>query len=374
MEHNAFLFVNTALVMGCTAMAIVFLTLPLPYNQGLRSYRVSLRFLAGAYLSMAILKILMMVFDVAIVDMVSIIDLIIGSLQALLFTFTLIALFNPLLMTKHFVFRHLLPILVFTAIFIFVGFKCGNPQLSDFDALSREALHPAVILRELLLVYYLFLLIYLTFLFRKEAQIYEKELDNYFSDSFFLRLSWVRYCFYAALTVGIGALFSCFFFSVLWTWLFTIAYTIFYMFFGFYYIQYPRYFTYIQPVIYTPSNILDDVPKGHRRYVWEELRLQILEGKYYLHNGVNIEEMAHFLKIGRTSLSNFVNNDEGMSFNSWINFLRVEEAKILLLKNPDYNLAQIAEMVGYSESSNFSRQFKLFTRESPSVWRQQHKL
>jgi AraC-like DNA-binding protein len=184
----------------------------------------------------------------------------------------------------------------------------------------------------------------------------------------------VRYCFYAALTVGIGALFSCFFFSVLWTWLFTIAYTIFYMFFGFYYIQYPRYFTYIQPVIYTPSNILDDVPKGHRRYVWEELRLQILEGKYYLHNGVNIEEMAHFLKIGRTSLSNFVNNDEGMSFNSWINFLRVEEAKILLLKNPDYNLAQIAEMVGYSESSNFSRQFKLFTRESPSVWRQQHKL
>jgi hypothetical protein len=179
MEHNAFLFVNTALVMGCTAMAIVFLTLQLPYNHGLRSYRVSLRFLAGAYLSMAILKILMMVFAVAIVDMVSIIDLIIGSLQALLFTFTLIALFNPLLMTKHFVFRHLLPILIFTVIFIFVGFKWGNPQLSDFEDLRRKALHPSVILRELLLVYYLFLLIYLTFLFRKEAQIYEKELDNF---------------------------------------------------------------------------------------------------------------------------------------------------------------------------------------------------
>jgi AraC-like DNA-binding protein len=80
--------------------------------------------------------------------------------------------------------------------------------------------------------------------------------------------------------------------------------------------------------------------------------------------------MAQYLKIGRTTLSTFINNEEGMNFNSWINLLRVEEAKSLLIDYPHYNLTQISELIGYSEPSNFSRQFKLITSESPSVWRQ----
>jgi len=92
--------------------------------------------------------------------------------------------------------------------------------------------------------------------------------------------------------------------------------------------------------------------------------------KYYLKAGVTIEEMAQHLKIGRTTLSSFINCEEEMNFNLWINSLRVEEAKALLVEYPTYNLTQIAEMIGYSESSNFSRQFKLITNESPSVWRQ----
>src|ERR1035437_8537187 len=51
MEHYAFMFVNTALVMCCVALATVFIALPLPQNDGLKKYRTSLRFLAGAYLT-----------------------------------------------------------------------------------------------------------------------------------------------------------------------------------------------------------------------------------------------------------------------------------------------------------------------------------
>lgn len=65
MINSAFLFVNTTLVVGCMVMAFIFLILPLPKNKGLHKYRTSLRFLAGAYLIMALLQFLFMAFNVA---------------------------------------------------------------------------------------------------------------------------------------------------------------------------------------------------------------------------------------------------------------------------------------------------------------------
>ena len=127
---------------------------------------------------------------------------------------------------------------------------------------------------------------------------------------------------------------------------------------------------YIEPSIFSKATGTDEMLKNNKRLAWCDLKIQIIRDKYYLKTGVNIEDMAHFLKIGRTSLSTFINLEEGMNFNAWINSLRIEEAKILLLQYPHFSLTQIAEMVGYTESSNFSRQFKLIINESPSVWRQ----
>jgi len=115
---------------------------------------------------------------------------------------------------------------------------------------------------------------------------------------------------------------------------------------------------------------MEEPSKNKGRIVWADLKNTILTEKYYLKPEVNIEEMARYLKIGRTSLSRFINNEEGLNFNAWINMLRIEESKLFLVKYPDYTLIEISEMVGYSESSNFSRQFKQLTSKSPSVWRQ----
>jgi AraC-like DNA-binding protein len=98
------------------------------------------------------------------------------------------------------------------------------------------------------------------------------------------------------------------------------------------------------------------------------MKHKIKSTKYYLRTGVNIEEMSQYLKIERTTHSTFNNNKEAMNFNMWINSLRIEEAKKSLIEFQEYNHALIAEMVGYSELSNFSRQFKNITKVSPSVW------
>lgn len=370
MAHTDFSFVNTAVVVGCISMAIVFLALPLPENEGLKKYRISLRFLAGAYLIMAILQFLVMVFNLAEVNLISIEGLVIASLQAPLFTFTLIALINPTFVNKRYLFTQLIPIPIILVFYFFAVIKWGDPLILTFAQLKLFAFQPTVMIRELYLVFYIYQLVYLTYIFKYQVRKYENEIDNYFADSYRLQLPGVRYSFYSALIVGIFALISCFIFSSLWIFIFTVAYSLFYLVFAVYYIQYPRTFKYIEPAILPEDLSTDKLVNYKKRITWEELKEQVMSEKYYLRAGITIEELAYNLKVGRTTLSTFINNEEGMNFNTWINLLRVEEAKRLLQNNPTYSLTQIAEMIGYSEPSNFSRQFKLITNESPSLWRQ----
>lgn len=370
MEHYAFLFINTTLIVGCIGLAIIFLTLPLPQTETLNKYRISLRFLAGGYITMAIIKILAMALNLSLVNIVSMDTLVTASLQATLFVVSLITLINPGFVTKSYLYKQLAPVVILTILYMIFCTIWGDLQIQSIADLIRYKFHPVMIIRELFLFYYVFQLVYLTQLFFRQVKLFGNEMANYFSECSNQCLPWVKYCFYTALSVGIGAVLSCFMLADSWLFIFTVIYTLFYLGFGIYYIQYPRRFVYIEPVIYPPGSVTDKVPNIKKRLVWDELKGKVIADKYYLTLGVNIEDMAQYLKIGRTTLSTFINNEEGMNFNVWINSLRVEEAKNLLTNYPEYSLTQISELVGYSEPSNFSRQFKLITNESPSVWRQ----
>lgn len=370
MEHYAFLFANTALIMACGAMAIVFLALPLPPGKGLGKYRVSLRFLSGAYLIIATIELLTMIFKVSMINLIPIDVLTIAAIQAPLFTYALITLLNPKLFTNKSLYKQLLIVAILNILYVLASIRWGNPKVINFTEFKELVWHPAMLIREVFLLFYIFQLIYLTRLFFNQVRNYEEQINNYFADNSQVHLSWVRYSFYAALLTGILALLFCFILSTQLALIFAVYYAIYYLFFGINYIRYPSTFVYLEPVIYTKDVVSEKLVKNNKRLMWDDLRNQIITEKYYLRSGVNIEEMAQYLKIGRTTLSNFINNEEGVNFNVWINSLRVEEAKLLLVEYPTYSLIQIAEMTGYSESSNFSRQFKLITNESPSVWRQ----
>lgn len=372
MEHYASLFVNTALIFSCTFMAVVFLLLPLPSGKGIRKYRFSLRFLAGAFLIMALFTTYKVVFDVNTVNMIPIGRLIIATLQAPLFTFTLIALINPGLITRKYLYKQFIPLTCLIILYILAAANWGDPIILTFTELQLYSLHPTVIVRELVVIFYTVQLVWLIREFSLQVRRYEEKINNFFSDSLKLQLPWVKYCFYAALSVGIFVLFSCFVFTEQMAFGFNIFCIFFYLVFGFYYIQYPRTFLYIEPAIVQQPAGVEDVTKFSKHYDWNEFKQIILETKYYLSPGVTIEDMARYLKIGRTMLSHYINNKEGMNFNMWINSLRIEDAKKLLLEHPDYTMTFIAEQVGYSEHSNFSRQFKLITNQSPSIWRQTH--
>lgn len=370
MENHFITIVDTASIVGCVLLAIVFLILPLPPKKSLTKYRISLRILSLAYLTMAVLKTVLVSFDHEMIDLFSFNSLVVASLQAVLFTFALIALINPLYIRKEKLLMHLLPVLGFVVLFVVISAIWGNPVACSYSVLNLHTLNPACLVRMLFCVFYLCQLIYLSVIFLRQTAIYDKGINDYFADSLPYKQQGVKKIFFAALTMGLFAFLSFFMVTDWFKMLFDIFHCIFYPVFGFYYVRYPARFLQLEPAIYPETSGAEKAGTMRKKLRWSELKVAIIESKYFLRPGVTIDDMAQYLKIGRTTLSTFINAEEGVNFNTWINFLRVEEAKILLLAYPDYNLTQIAEMIGYSEPSNFSRQFKLITNESPSVWRQ----
>ena len=62
----------------------------------------------------------------------------------------------------------------------------------------------------------------------------------------------------------------------------------------------------------------------------------------------------------------------GASAEVWRTGLRVEEAKALLLNEPHATLYEVAWRTGFSDRSNFSKQFLAATGFTPAAWRAAH--
>ncbi|MDR2423098.1 MAG: helix-turn-helix domain-containing protein [Prevotellaceae bacterium] len=81
--------------------------------------------------------------------------------------------------------------------------------------------------------------------------------------------------------------------------------------------------------------------------------------------------MAKQLHTNRQYLSSYINTSRKQTFRNWIGELRINEAKNLMLQNPNMTITEIAARTSISEMSNFTRQFSKQTGLSPRVWRKQ---
>lgn len=351
-------------------MFLLFLVMPLPANSELNNYRISLKILASAFFVLALFEIVIIYFEMYVLDFFSPMLLITESLQIILFSFALIMLINPKFVSFKTLSLHLLPPVIFILIFIVISLIFGNPNIYNLEDLLQYSSHPAIILREIFFVFCIIQLFYFTGLFRRSMANYLRQFYSYFADNYHQRLNWVNYCFYIALAIGILVLISSFSQSQIITLGISVISSIFYLVFGLNYIQYPKAFFDIgnalnnNDILYNRENTLLD-----RKQKWRFQRQKLIDEKLYLRKGLTIEDVARFLNTNRTSLSNSINTEEGINFNLWINTLRIEEAKLILNANPQINIFEVSSMVGFSEHSNFSRQFKLITGTTPNTWR-----
>lgn len=94
------------------------------------------------------------------------------------------------------------------------------------------------------------------------------------------------------------------------------------------------------------------------------------ESKAYLRPDISLALFAKEMKISQRTLSRAINGYMGYNFFEFVNRMRVEEAKLLLLKLDlkDYNIDSIISDCGFRSRSTFYMVFKKLTGKTPVAW------
>lgn len=91
--------------------------------------------------------------------------------------------------------------------------------------------------------------------------------------------------------------------------------------------------------------------------------------KNFREYGKSREEVAKEMGTTKEILHHYFTVKKGVDFKSWRTELRIDEAKRLLLKDKTVSINIVAEMSGFSDRSNFHRQFVKIVGCSPKQWR-----
>ena len=88
-------------------------------------------------------------------------------------------------------------------------------------------------------------------------------------------------------------------------------------------------------------------------------------------NKITLDEMARHVYLSKSHLSKIFNEEMNMSFSSFVNKVRIDNSKQLLLDS-SLSIADIANMCGFEDQSYFTKQFKIATGFSPKKFREKH--
>lgn len=94
---------------------------------------------------------------------------------------------------------------------------------------------------------------------------------------------------------------------------------------------------------------------------------------HFADKDITIESVTKAIGTNRTYISVMVKNNLHTPFRSYINSLRIDEAKRLLVEKPDDLLEVIAAECGFANDSQFVKKFKESTGMTPREW-QSHNL
>jgi AraC-like DNA-binding protein len=100
---------------------------------------------------------------------------------------------------------------------------------------------------------------------------------------------------------------------------------------------------------------------------------KMIEEKFYLKENFSSQDVLIHFEITRNKLDELLTHIKGMSFVDWLNTLRIEYAKNLLINNNKYTIDAISSMSGYSSRSAFYAAFKKVTNVTPTEFIRQTK-
>jgi AraC-like DNA-binding protein len=349
---------------------VCFLFLTVAETPLLRSYLTARRIVACAYLFLAVSNVAEYLSRSPEdnIQLTRMITLVIGCSQSFLFTYVFITLINPQFLSgRKIIGKASLFLLFVTA--LFAGYFLCPAGWAD-------ALFTVYVL------IYAFLIVRFLRMFSVNYRCYTFRMDNYYVGEEARHLRWVRISFFAALAIGVMALLNALFMSELGALLFSVVLIVFYVTFAIRFLNYPFEFRYIEPVMDSEPEETPGLPTPAGSatasldpLVFDALEEQIgqwVAGKRFTETGITLDTLAKCLHTNNKYLSMYINTRKKQTFREWINRLRIEEAKTLLLQYPAMPVHEISSRTGFMYESHFGRLFRSSTGFSPSAYRRQN--
>lgn len=110
---------------------------------------------------------------------------------------------------------------------------------------------------------------------------------------------------------------------------------------------------------YKPVTVNKETSEKYLDYIHE----------HFQDNTLNLDIVSLNTGMSQRNISDSISDQFGCNFKTYINQIRISEAK-RLLKESDLNISEIAYTVGFSSPNNFNRVFKNITGQNPSEYLQ----
>ncbi|MBR2857392.1 MAG: AraC family transcriptional regulator [Bacteroidales bacterium] len=223
------------------------------------------------------------------------------------------------------------------------------------------------------------------------------DLENYYDEDESHKIKWVRFCYIISMLTNVFFLvYLCLFWFLDYKMEIAALYTFWYL----------LYFLYLTSnflsFLSTHKLVLDAV--AHKVLTGQDLNLPIggearkarrnrrnqpdeatrketefrkiekaietwVEQKRFCEYDRSRDEIARELGTSTEMLHVYFNTKVGVDFKTWRTELRIAEAKRILLENREISTSVVGEISGFSDRSNFHRQFVKFVGCSPKQWR-----
>lgn len=127
-------------------------------------------------------------------------------------------------------------------------------------------------------------------------------------------------------------------------------------------------FAFFKSIFAKKESLLPDLDKSEVKRLERALRIWV-EEKRYRESCINRDQIAVQLNTTRAFLNRYFTQILKTDFNTWRTRLRIDDAKKTLLSHRELPIDLVGEMVGFSDRSNFHRQFTKIVGCSPKQWR-----
>ena len=219
-----------------------------------------------------------------------------------------------------------------------------------------------------------------------------KDLEDYYDEDEEHKIKWVRFCYVISMLTNLFVLvYICLYWFLDYKMEVASIYTLWYLLYMLYLTA--NYISFIgshklvldafaHKILTVKPRLKKDVQRTSRREMaarnnvekeFANLAIELkkwVDNKLYCEYDKTREKVVSELHTTKEILNLYFAQKVGVDFRTWRTNLRIEEAKRLLLENKDLSVNMIAEMSGFSDKSNFHRQFTKLVGCSPRQWRE----